>query len=73
VAILLHGPREPGKEATVYLHEPRDAANTDLQRELPTKGSIFATDPATCPKCLGPIEPERLPSARLCLDCNVVR
>ena len=33
----------------------------------------FAPEPGVCPKCLAPIEPERLPEAKLCLDCVVER
>ncbi len=35
--------------------------------------SIFDLEPGTCPQCFGPIEPERLPGAALCLDCVVER
>ncbi len=57
----------------MYRHEtgePSKRPHEDVFKKRPT---LFATDAATCPKCLGPIEPERLPSAKLCLDCNVVR
>ncbi len=35
--------------------------------------SAFSPEPGVCPKCLAPIEPERLPDATLCLDCVVER
>lgn len=34
---------------------------------------VFASEPGVCPRCLAPIEPERLPDAKLCLDCVVER
>lgn len=58
----------------MYAHETSEpSTDPEGRRPRTITASVFAQDPGTCPKCLAPIEPERLPEAELCLDCIVVR
>lgn len=59
-----------GQEATSHSDDP----NVPEPIEKGTVWTeIFDLEGGTCPKCFAPIEPERLPAAELCLDCNVER
>lgn len=61
------GSLAPRSDETYGARTPR--SSDDISIPL----SAFAPRPGVCPKCLAPIEPERLPEATLCLDCVVER